>query len=146
MEAEETQAPVPVPRRSLRRFALSEVNEPGGTPTKNQSPEERAIIQRGRRMKPITWSPLDYNRNNVLQKSSDKTPEKHVVSRTELISSRLKRRLILSPTKPKSKPDDGSLMARKLRMIDRKGEEIDFYNAIKYKVQYNKIGEEIKDD
>lgn len=143
MEAEETQGPAP--RRSLRRFALAEVNEPGGTPTKSQSPEERAIIQRGRRCKPITWSPLDYNRNNILQKSSDKTPNKLIITRTELVSSRLKRRLTLSPTKTKlSSENVGSIISRKLRIIDRNTEELNSNNVINHKVSENKTIDELK--
>lgn len=141
METEET----PVPRRPTRRFALSEVNESGGTPTKNSSPEERVIIQRGRRCKPITWSPLDFNRNQILQKSADKTPEK-LISRTELISSRLKRRLILSPTKPKLQPDElGSYIAKKLGMMTKKGEEFFSHSNEKDVLQNEEMKGEMSD-
>ncbi|KAL1505794.1 hypothetical protein ABEB36_005273 [Hypothenemus hampei] len=56
-----------LPRRSLR-LALSELNESSGspsTPKKNVNVEEVLVMQRGPRKKPITWSPLDYERLNV---------------------------------------------------------------------------------
>ncbi|KAK9876680.1 hypothetical protein WA026_014058 [Henosepilachna vigintioctopunctata] len=119
MEVEENQ--FPLPRRSMRRLALSELNEPSTTPTKSESPDERVIIQRGRRCKPITWSPLDYDRNKILQKSSEKTPDKAPTPRAELISSRLRRRLVMSPSKTSS-ADLGSLIAKKLKSLE-KGDE-----------------------
>ncbi|KAL3266935.1 hypothetical protein HHI36_011085 [Cryptolaemus montrouzieri] len=120
MEVEEDQ--IPLPRRSMRRLALSEINEASSTPTKSESPDERVIIQRGRRCKPITWSPLDYDRTKIMQKSCEKTPEKITTPRIELVSSRLRRRLIMSPTKTVAE-DLGSHIAKKLRALERKEEE-----------------------
>lgn len=89
------------PRRSLRG-ALSEINElteepDERSPNKTTSPEEMLIAQRGPRRKPITWSPFDYDRTKLFVPPRDRTPEP-VVKKCE-IHPRLRRRLVLSPTK-----------------------------------------------
>lgn len=56
------------PRRSLR-LALSEINESAleqSTPSKSTNVEELLVIQRGPRRKPITWSPVDYDRYFII--------------------------------------------------------------------------------
>lgn len=106
------------PRRSLR-LALTEINEitdePNDrTPKKTASPEEMLIAQRGPRRKPITWSPFDYDRTKLFIPPRDKTPEP-VTKKCE-IHPRLRRRLILSPTKGPSK-DVSTVIAKKLKSL-----------------------------
>lgn len=108
------------PRRSLR-LALSEINESAesssgtSTPNKSTSPDEMIIIQRGPRCKPITWSPVEYDRSNILQPSREKTPEPATRKKCE-INPRLRRRLVMSPSKGPSQ-DLGLVIAKKLRSL-----------------------------
>lgn len=107
-----------VPRRSLR-IALTERNESQemlNTPNKNSSPDEMVIIQRGPRRKPITWSPVEYDRNKVLAPPREKTPEPVLPVRSEL-NPKLRRRLIMSPNKSPSE-DLGLVIAKKLRALN----------------------------
>lgn len=82
----------PTPRRSI----LSEVND--NSSSKDASPDELVIIQRGPRYKPETWSPFEFNGDVLYGSSKDKTPEKISPRRPE-VSARLRRRLTLSPAK-----------------------------------------------
>lgn len=107
-----------IPRRNLR-FALSEINEVADepderTPNKSTSPDEMLIVQRGPRRKPVTWSPFDYDRSKLFIPSRDKTPEP--VSKKCEIHPRLRRRLVLSPTKGPPK-DLGAIIAKKLKSL-----------------------------
>lgn len=107
-----------VPRRSLR-LALTELNESQeleSTPNKNSSPDEMVIIQRGPRRKPITWSPVDYNRTKILGPPRERTPEPVLPIRSEL-NPKLRRRLIMSPNKSPSE-DLGLVIAKKLRALN----------------------------
>lgn len=106
-----------LPRRSLR-LALSEINEiarsQNSTPRKSTNPDEMIIIQRGPRRKPITWSPVDYDRTKLLAPPREKTPEP-VPQKCE-INPKLRRRLIMSPGKSPSQ-DLGEVIAKKLRSL-----------------------------
>lgn len=107
------------PRRSLR-LALTEINEVAGspnasTPSKSTNPDEMIIIQRGPRRKPITWSPVEYDRSKLLGPSREKTPEPTPPKRSE-INPRLRRRLVMSPTKGPSQ-ELGLIIAKKLRSL-----------------------------
>lgn len=65
---EEIAEPENAPRRSLR-LALSELNQSAelqATPSKIVNAEEMLVIQRGPRKKPITWSPVEYDRYDSL--------------------------------------------------------------------------------
>lgn len=108
------------PRRSLR-LALTEINELAespnvSTPSKVTNPDEMIIIQRGPRKKPITWSPVEYDRSKLLLSSSrEKTPEPTPPKRSD-INPRLRRRLVLSPSKGPSQ-ELGMIIAKKLRSL-----------------------------
>ncbi|KAG5882536.1 hypothetical protein JTB14_038147 [Gonioctena quinquepunctata] len=109
-----------IPRRSLR-LVLTEINETSvvpndGTPNKSTSPDEMIIIQRGPRKKPLTWSPLEYNRSKILAPPREKTPEPVVHRHKCEINPRLRRRLVLSPGKIPSQ-DLGILIAKKLKAL-----------------------------
>lgn len=106
------------PRRTLR-IALTEINEVTEeynerTPNKFTSPEEMLIAQRGPRKKPITWSPFDYDRTKLLLPPRDKTPEP--VSKKCEIHPRLRRRLILSPSKDPSQ-DVSAIITKKFKSL-----------------------------
>lgn len=104
------------PRRSLTRSALTELNEtPEPETPKSTSPDEMVIIQRGPRCKPLTWSPYEYNKTNLLAPARDKTPEKITPSRPE-INSKLRRRLVMSPEKC-SQTELGEAIAKKLKLF-----------------------------
>lgn len=106
------------PQRSLR-LVLSEINEiteelNERTPNKSSSPEEMLIAQRGPRRKPLTWSPFDYDRTKLFIPSRDKTPEP-ITKKCE-IHPRLRRRLILSPSKSPSQ-DLSAIISRKFKSL-----------------------------
>lgn len=116
------------PRRSTRRrSALSEISpEEAAIRTSNvseatdvrgstPSPDEMIIQQRGRRRKPITWSPLDYNKTNLLGPPRDKTPEPPSRQMTEA-RSKLRRRLIMSPVRGSQAPL-GQALTKKLKAL-----------------------------
>lgn len=109
------------PRRSLRRVALTELNETvpeePNTP-KNSSPDEMVILQRGPRRKPVTWSPVDYDRDRVLGPPREVTPEPEKHTRRSELSSALRRRLALSPSKETSYAL-GQVIAKKLKMLPK---------------------------
>lgn len=121
MEEQPNQADAP--RRSLRRAALTELNEttPEEMQTpKSSSPDEMVILQRGPRRKPITWSPVDYGKTKILGPPRECTPEKVSTSRPEL-NSKLRRRLALSPSK-NSSSTLGQVIAKKLKSLPRPSE------------------------
>ncbi|GLV35415.1 hypothetical protein CBL_01435 [Carabus blaptoides fortunei] len=66
------------------------------TTPKSSSPDEMVIQQRGPRVMPLTWSPVDCNKMNILAPPRDKTPERNPVKE---LRPRLRRRLTLSPVK-----------------------------------------------
>ncbi|KAK4886836.1 hypothetical protein RN001_003107 [Aquatica leii] len=107
------------PFRDLRRGALTPVitNIDRFTP-ENQvtaaSPDEFIIQQRGRRCKPITWSPVDYNKTDILGPPRDKTPDR--LTRGTEINSKLRRRLIMSPDRNHTNKL-GDAIAKKLKAI-----------------------------
>lgn len=108
------------PQRSLR-LVLSEINEIAEesnerTPNKSTSPDEMLIAQRGPRRKPITWSPFDYDRTKLFIPSRDKTPEPEPSTKKCDINPRLRRRLILSPTKTPSQ-DLSAILTRKFKSL-----------------------------
>lgn len=104
------------PRRSSRRIALTELNDsPEEDTPKSASPDELVIIQRGPRRKPITWSPYENDKNNLLEPSGTKTPVKEPANRVE-ISSKLRRRLIFTPDKTSQK-ELGEFIAKKLKSL-----------------------------
>ncbi|XP_066142330.1 uncharacterized protein [Euwallacea fornicatus] len=106
-----------LPRRSLR-LALSELNEAESepsTPNKNVNIEELLIIQRGPRRKPITWSPVEYDRIRLLRPPKEKTPEP-TTQRKPDIHPRLRKRLIMSPEKNASQ-ELGHFIAKKLKNL-----------------------------
>ncbi|XP_050511863.1 uncharacterized protein LOC126887954 [Diabrotica virgifera virgifera] len=114
MEEDEAFVDENVPRRSLR-IALIELNEHIPDTPKSTNPEEMLVIQRGPRKKPITWSPVDYHKiGSLLAPSRDRTPEP-VVTKSE-INPRLRRRLIMSPSKSPSQEMD-VFIAKKLRAL-----------------------------
>lgn len=108
------------PRRTSRRHALTELNDSPELETpKSASPDELIIIQRGPRRKPITWSPYEPNKNNLLVPSQDKTPEKvqeQQHSHRVEINSKLRRRLILTPEKG-TDVELGEIIAKKLKSL-----------------------------
>lgn len=104
------------PRRALR-LVLTEINEvaeePGDrSPNKSTSPEEMLIAQRGPRRKPITWSPFDYDRIKLPHR--EKTPEP--VQKKCEIHPRLRRRLVLSPSKGPSQ-DLSAIITKKIKSL-----------------------------
>lgn len=106
------------PRRSLR-LVLSEINEVSEepnerSPNKSTSPEEMLIVQRGPRIKPITWSPFDYDQTKIFIPSKDKPPEP--ITKKCDIHPRLRRRLILSPTKSPSQ-DLNVIITKKFKSL-----------------------------
>ncbi|XP_030745792.1 uncharacterized protein LOC115874696 [Sitophilus oryzae] len=108
-----------LPRRSLR-LALSEINETSpdqNTPNKNSNVEELLVIQRGPRKKPITWSPVEYDRLKLLGPPREKTPEPVVVRKSD-INPRLRRRLIMTPEKNPSQ-ELGYFIAKKLKSLSQ---------------------------
>lgn len=106
-----------IPRRSSRRIALTELNDsPEPETPKSASPDELVIIQRGRRRKPITWSPYEYDKSNLLVPSQERTPEKSPSSSRIEITSKLRRRLILTPEKG-SQAELGEIIAKKLKSL-----------------------------
>ncbi|XP_018320843.1 uncharacterized protein LOC108733968 [Agrilus planipennis] len=120
-----------IPRRSSRRSALTEIppeqvvsttpNILDSSETPVPSPDELVIVQRGRRRKPVMWSPIDYNKTDLLGPSRDRTPEK-IPQRSEM-SSKLRRRLVLSPDQDTSKQLE-RVLNMKLRSLPRyKGRE-----------------------
>lgn len=113
MEEEEALIEENTPRRSLR-LALAEINEHICDTPKSTNPDEMIIIQRGPRRKPITWSPVEYSRTKLLGPSRDKTPEP-VAQRSE-INPRLRRRLVLSPSKGPSQ-EFGIIITKKLKAL-----------------------------
>lgn len=109
------------PRRSMRRAALTELNEThpedaNQTP-RGSSPDEFIIMQRGPRKKPITWSPVDYDKSKILGPPRDVTPEpvRNGGSKPD-INPKLRRRLALSPSKG-SNATLGVVIAKKLRSL-----------------------------
>lgn len=107
----------PQPRRSMRREALTEINEDTQPRTPQAtSPDEMVIIQRGPRKKPLTWSPYEYNRSQVLG------PPRQLVTDTPIprgpeLNPKLKRRLIMSPEKKQR--EMGELISKRLRSLCR---------------------------
>lgn len=104
------------PRRAFR-LALTEINEVAveseeRSPNKSTSPEEMLIAQRGPRRKPITWSPFDYDRTKLPPR--DKTPEP--VQKKCEIHPRLRRRLVLSPSKGPSQ-DLSIIITKKIKSL-----------------------------
>lgn len=123
----EAQQQPPAPRRSLRRAALTELNESGPeeesqTPRRS-SPDEFIIMQRGPRKKPITWSPVDYDKSKILGPPRDVTPEPVVNGGSKPdINPKLRRRLALSPSKG-SNAALGVVIAKKLRSLKFKKDD-----------------------
>lgn len=122
MEEEEQQIEdiqPPQPRRSLRRSALTELNETSlessETP-RSASPDEMVILQRGPRRKPVTWSPIDFDKTKMLGPPREKTPER-VTGRK--INPKLRRRLTMSPENEDSAL--GKVIAEKIKSL-QKGE------------------------
>lgn len=91
-------------RRGLILGEISQLpNITNPSPTNNEStpksssPDEMVIQQRGPRVIPATWSPVDCSKFNILEQSSrQKTPEKIPVRD---MKPGLRRRLTLSPVK-----------------------------------------------
>lgn len=109
------------PRRSLRRAALTELNETrpedANLTPRSSSPDEFIIMQRGPRKKPITWSPVDYDKSKVLGPPRDVTPEPVDTGRSKPdINPKLRRRLALSPSKNAS-VTLGVVIAKKLKSL-----------------------------
>lgn len=106
-----------VERRRSARLALTEIqlNETSHeTPNKHVSADEMVIILRGPRKKPIVWSPVE----------QDATPQSRKKLETLLkkpLNSKLRRRLILSPTK--NSAELGNVIARKLRALPKFSQE-----------------------
>lgn len=136
MNEEQNDTPEPAtPRRSLRRPALSEINEyhaiPNGgigaaiqeTP-KSTSPDEQIILQRGPRRKPLTWSPYEYDKTKMLGPPREWTPEKSPSPRPD-ISSKLRRRLVLTPDRI---PEMGETIANRLRSFTKQREAVNNRN------------------
>lgn len=117
MEEEEVRAE---PRRSAR-LALTEIslNESirEETPNKNVSADEMVIIQRGPRKKMIIWSPIEQERTARKSESPKETS-----CRRPSINPKLRRRLILSPTK--TSVELGNAIARKLRSLPMLSQEL----------------------
>lgn len=95
------------------------VSEISKTPKISQ--DEFIIQQRGRRCKPITWSPVDYNKSDLLGKVREKTPEKF--NSIPEVNLKLRRRLIMSPGR--SIPGLGDAIAKKLKLISRANNDSD---------------------
>ncbi|CAH0561005.1 unnamed protein product [Brassicogethes aeneus] len=111
--------------REQTRLVLTEVNETVAeqeTPNKESSPDEMLIMQRGPRRKPITWSPVDYDKFVVFGGSrGEKTPEPVVVSPARPdMNPKIRRRLIMTPEKTSS--DLGEVIAKKLRSLQGFGD------------------------
>lgn len=104
-------------RRSAR-LALTEIifNETitHETPNKNVSADEMIIIQRGPRRRPITWSPLE---EKTPRSPQDIKKPTETLSKRPSLNPKLRRRLILSPSKNSS--DLGSAIAKKLKALPR---------------------------
>ena len=122
----ETPPPDDNVRVTRRRSALAEINVfteswsnvsdpniPESFVTPSASPDELIIQQRGPRQKPITWSPVDYNKIDLLSKPRDKTPERFPVKE---VNPRLRRRLALSPGKNPAR-EMGEHFKKKLRTL-----------------------------
>lgn len=122
MEEEQPEENVSPPRRrSLRRVALTELNDalPENPETiQAASPDEMVILQRGRRRKPITWSPVDYDKTKILGPPREITPEREMLSRPKL-NPKLRRRLVLSPTKNNNSSTLGKVIAEKIKSLPR---------------------------
>lgn len=121
MEEEQQEENPPVLRRSLRRAALTELNdilpESAETP-KGASPDEMVILQRGPRRKPLTWSPVDYDKSKILGPPRATTPERERPTGPKL-NAKLRRRLVLSPTKSSGSAELGRVIAEKIRSLPR---------------------------
>lgn len=108
-------------RRSLRRDALTDLNnsllETAKTP-QSASPDEMVILQRGRRKKPLTWSPVDYGKAKILGPPREVTPDKEMPSGHKL-NPKLRRRLVLSPTKGPQDLTLGKVIAQKIKSLPR---------------------------
>lgn len=113
-------------RRSLRRMALTELNDNDSPPSETgeetprhqgiTSPDEMVILQRGRRKKPLTWSPVDYDK---LGPPRELTPDREVPSGHKLMNSKLRRRLVLSPGKNSNNFSLGKMIAQKIKSLPR---------------------------
>lgn len=108
-------------RRSLRRMALTELNdslpETAETP-KGASPDEMVIMQRGRRRKPLTWSPVDYDKTKIVGPPREVTPDREMPTGHKL-NSKLRRRLVLSPSKNSNNVTLGKVIAQKIKSLPR---------------------------
>lgn len=128
MEEEQSEENAPPLRRSLRRMALTELNddlpETAITP-QGASPDEMVILQRGRRKKPLTWSPIDYDKTKILGPPREVTPDKDMPSGPKL-NSKLRRRLILSPTQKSTSAVLGRVIEQKIRSLPRWHQDDDF--------------------
>ncbi|KAF7273974.1 uncharacterized protein LOC143205213 [Rhynchophorus ferrugineus] len=112
---EQVQEEPNLPRRSSR-LALSEINDASKgqtTPNKNSNVEELLVIQRGPRKKPITWSPVEYDRSKLLAPPRETTPEPATVHKLD-INPRLRKRLIMTPEKNPSQ-ELGYFIAKRLK-------------------------------
>lgn len=125
MEEEQPEENPSSPRRSLRRMALTELNdtlpESSQTP-KSTSPDEMVILQRGRRKKPITWSPVDYDKTKLLGPPRDVTPDREKPSGPRL-NPKLRRRLAMSPSKNSNNSSLGRIIARKIKSLPKLDDE-----------------------
>ncbi|KAF5297347.1 hypothetical protein FQA39_LY12186 [Lamprigera yunnana] len=105
------------PDRILRRGALTPViTNVAVTPENKISTaalDEFIIQQRGRRCKPITWSPIDYSKADLLRPNRDVTPDR--ITRGIEINSKLRRRLIMSPDRNRTSKL-GNTIAKKLKV------------------------------
>lgn len=120
-EEQPAENPLP-PRRSLRRMALTELNdslpESSETP-KATSPDEMVILQRGRRRKPLTWSPVDYDKSKILGPPREVTPDREMPTGHRL-NPKLRRRLVLSPGKNSNSGSTlGKVIAQKIKSLPR---------------------------
>ena len=111
------------PRRSAR-LALTEIsfneslNEE--TPNKNVSADELVIIQRGPRRKPIIWSPVELDRSSA--RKSKEQGSMDSVPRRPSLNPKLRRRLILSPTKGSG--EISGAIVKKLRSLPMFSQEL----------------------
>ncbi|KAB0796605.1 hypothetical protein PPYR_10666 [Photinus pyralis] len=114
------------PFRVLRRGTLTPVvtNIHAQTPESKlsaKSPDEFIIQQRGRRCKPIVWSPVEYNKKDLFGPPRDKTPER--VTRGVEINPKLRRRLVMSPDRNLTS-SLGDAIAKKLKALSYSNDEI----------------------
>ncbi|KAK5643714.1 hypothetical protein RI129_007559 [Pyrocoelia pectoralis] len=118
MEESQDDVPFPVLTRGALVPVVTNINTQ--TPENTKSPDEFIIQQRGRRCKPIVWSPIEYSKRDLLGTFREKTPEKSV--RRVEINSKLRRRLIMSPERNYTS-SLGDTIAKKLKALSYSNDE-----------------------